>query len=141
MTQEAIFLPVCLLVFLTIAVLTLVPFIRIRAMKTGRAHVKDFRYGESATVPGDVSLPNRDYMNLLELPVLFYVVVLAVYATKQVDALYISLAWGFFAARLLHSAVHLTYNNVKHRFMAFGLGLAFLLTMWIRFGMSILAAS
>jgi hypothetical protein len=141
MTQEAIFLPVCLLAFLTIAVLTLVPFTRIRAMKTGRAHVKDFRYGESANVPGDVSLSNRDYMNLLELPVLFYVVCLALYATKRVDDVYIYLAWGFFAARLLHSIVHLTYNNVLHRFIVFGLGLAVLITMWVRFGMSLLAAS
>lgn len=140
MAQEAIFLPVCVLAFFTFAVLTLVPLVRIRAARSGRVHVKDFRYGESTSVPGDVSLPNRDYMNLLELPILFYVVCLSIYATKQVDDTYVYLAWGFVVARLLHSVVHLTYNNVLHRLVAFGLGFACLIPMWIRFGMAMLAA-
>ena len=33
----------------------------------------DFRLGESANVPENIKLVNRNYMNLLELPVLFYV--------------------------------------------------------------------
>lgn len=105
MTQDAIFLPVSVLVLMTVAVLGLVPLTRIRAARSGRVHVKDFRFGESANVPGDVSLPNRDYMNLLELPVLFYVICLALFATQKVDDTYIMLAWGFVAARLAHSLV------------------------------------
>jgi hypothetical protein len=137
MTPESIFLPVCALAFWTFIVLTLVPIVRIRAAQAGRAHVKDFRYGESANVPGDVTLPNRDYMNLLELPVLFYVVCIALYVTKQVDDTYIYLAWGFVAARVLHSLVHLTYNNVLHRLAAFAIGIAFLIPMWLRFAMGL----
>src|ERR1700741_2796335 len=46
---------------------------RFRAVFGGRATRDDFKFGESPAVPGDVSIPNRNFMNLLELPVLFYV--------------------------------------------------------------------
>ena len=103
MTQDAILLPMCVLAIWTILVLGLVPIRRVAASRAGRTHVKDYRYGESANVPGDVSLPNRNYMNLLELPVLFYAACLALVATKRVDQLYLWLAWAFVAARLVHS--------------------------------------
>ena len=132
MTQDAILLPMCVLAIWTILVLGLVPIRRVAASRAGRTHVKDYRYGESANVPGDVSLPNRNYMNLLELPVLFYAVCLALVATKRVDQLYLWLAWAFVAARLVHSLVHIGYNNVLHRLVAFGLGVMIVQAMWGR---------
>jgi hypothetical protein len=65
MDQAAIFLPMCALVALTFAVLLLVPVARFRAATHGKVTVGDFRYGESERVPGIVSLPNRNLMNLL----------------------------------------------------------------------------
>lgn len=140
MGGTAIFLPVAALAIWTFAILFLVPIARIGAARSGRVRAKDFRYGESANVPGDVSLPNRDYMNLLELPVLFYVVAIAVHVTGKSDALYVGLASAFVALRIAHSIVHLAYNNVLHRLVAFGLGAVCLLAMWIRFGVSLLIA-
>jgi hypothetical protein len=131
MPQEII-LPMAALVGWTLIVLTLVPIIRVRAVTSGRAHVKDFRYGESSGVPGDVSLPNRDYMNLLELPVLFYAACLVLLATNRIDPLMITLAWAFVAARIVHSLIHLTYNNVLHRLLAFAAGGFIVLVMWAR---------
>lgn len=61
-------------------------------------------------------------MNLLELPVLFYAICLAVYVTHRVDPLDVGLAWGFLALRVAHSLVHLGYNNVRHRLVVFGIG-------------------
>lgn len=129
---QDIILPMAALVFWTLIVLTLIPIIRARAAFNGRVHVKDFRYGESASVPGDVSLPNRDYMNLLELPVLFYAACLVLLATNRVDPLMISLAWTFVAARVVHSLIHLTTNNVIHRLLAFACGVIIVLAMWGR---------
>ena len=51
-----IVLPMAALALWTLIVLSLVPVARIRAARAGRVHVKDFRYGESPNVPGDVSL-------------------------------------------------------------------------------------
>jgi hypothetical protein len=77
-------------------------------------------------------------MNLLELPLLFYVVCLALYITLSVDALALALAWLYFALRLVHSLVHLTYNNVFHRLGAFAASAVVLGALWVRFGVALL---
>jgi hypothetical protein len=134
---ERILYPMIALAGLTFVVLLRIPYVRFTAGFAGRVKVKDFRYGESANVPGDVSLPNRNLMNLLELPVLFYVVCLACYVTRSVDALAVYLAWAFVAARLVHSAIHLSYNNVYHRLAAYAASGVLLLALWIRFALAI----
>jgi hypothetical protein len=138
MDQAAIFLPMCALAAWTFAVLLLIPFARFRAAWHGKVNAGDFRFGESARVPGAVSLPNRNLMNLLELPVLFYVVCLALYITLSVDVAAVVLAWLFFALRAAHSLVHLTYNNVFHRLSVYAASSVVLLVLWIRFTVALL---
>ncbi len=84
MEPARILWPMVALVALTFAVLLLIPLARFRAAARGQVSARDFRYGESSNVPGEVSLPNRNLMNLLELPVLFYVVCLAFFVTGKV---------------------------------------------------------
>lgn len=131
--MSAIFYPVAALVTLTFAVALLVPYARFRAAFRGQVTAKDFRYGESANVPGVVSLPNRNLMNLLELPILFYVVCIALYVTRTVDDAAIVLAWLYVALRGAHSVVHLSYNNVFHRLAVYAASNVVLLVLWIRF--------
>jgi hypothetical protein len=133
MDQAAIFLPMCALAAWTFAVLLLIPIARFRAGAQGRVNVGDFRYGESARVPGAVSLPNRNFMNLLELPMLFYVVCLALYVTLSVDRGAVALGWLYFALRVAHSLVHLTYNNVFHRLGCYAASSVVLAVLWLRF--------
>jgi len=121
MNQALILFPMLALMGWTFVVLTMMGFRRIGAVQTGRVHVREFAFGETAAVPADVALVNRNYMNLLELPVLFYAVSLAYYVTRQADAAALALAWAYVALRLAHSAVHLTSNRVFHRLMAFAL--------------------
>jgi hypothetical protein len=117
---------------LTFLVLLLIPRARFSAAARGEVKAKDFRYGESGNVPGVVSIPNRNLMNLLELPVLFYVVCLGFYVTAKVDASAVYMAWAFVGLRAAHSAVHLTYNNVFHRLVAYAAGAAVLFLLWVR---------
>ena len=133
MRPEAIFWPVGALAMLTFVVLLQIPLRRFRAGFAKRVGYGDFRYGESANVPGDVSLPNRNYMNLLELPVLFYVLCLALYATGRVTATMVALAWAYVCLRVAHSIVHLTYNDVRHRGLAFAASNIVLVAMWAMF--------
>jgi hypothetical protein len=133
MDAKAILWPMGALVGLTFIVLLQIPLRRFRAGFARRVNYGDFRYGESANVPGDVSLPNRNYMNLLELPVLFYVLCLSLHATAHVTAATFWLAWAYVAFRALHSVVHLTYNNVRHRGLAFAASNIVLAVMWVRF--------
>jgi hypothetical protein len=118
------------LAFWTFTVLLLIPFQRFRAAFAGRVSAEDFKFGESGNVPGDVSIPNRAMMNLLELPVLFYIVCLTFYVSNGVDATVIELAWVYVGLRLAQTLIHLTYNNVFHRLTVFGVGNFVLVSLW-----------
>jgi len=71
--------------------------------------------------PPEVSNPSDNLKNLFELPTIFYAAVLYLFATQQVDAVYLVAAWGFFAFRILHSAVHCTFNLVPLRFWLYAI--------------------
>ena len=133
MNQTLIFAPMGAAAALTFAVLLLVPIARFRAAFAGQVTAEDFKLGESATVPPGVSIPNRNYMNLLELPTLFFPVCLMFYVTHRVDGAVLFTAWAFVALRVLHSAIHLTYNNVFHRLTAFAAANLALATLWAMF--------
>ena len=133
MPQELIFIPMGAMALLTFTVLGLIPARRFRAVFAGRARPDDFKFGESAAVPGDVSIPNRNYMNLLELPMLFYVGGLMYYVAGRLDEAALIVAWVYVALRALHSVIHLTYNNVIHRLTAFALSNFVLMAFWLLF--------
>lgn len=137
MRDITILFPVLALALWTLVVLTLIPIARIRAARLGQVKVGDFRYGESASVPPNVSLPNRNYMNLLELPLLFYVVCLVAFVGGVVSPLAVSLAWAFVGLRVVHSVIHLTYNNVLHRLAAFATGNVILALLLVQTALSL----
>lgn len=120
MQATAIFLPALLLMFWTLTVLILVPIRRVKAVMHKRITPKDFSHGESPNVPPDVALPNRIFMNLLEVPVLFYVVAFMAYLTNLVNEVTVGLAWAYVALRFVHSGIYFTYNHVGHRALVFG---------------------
>ena len=131
-TSPAILYPLFALAGLTASVQLLIPVARVRAALRGKVAVDDFRFGESAAVPAAVSIPNRNYMNLLEFPLLAYVVCLLAYVATSVTPLMVALAWSYVALRTLHSAIHLTYNQVAHRALAFGASNIVLVVLWIQ---------
>jgi hypothetical protein len=132
MNQVGILYPVAALAALTFAVLLLIPFQRFKAAGQKRVVADDFKLGESTNVPPEVSIPNRNYMNLLELPVLFYVVCLAIFVTQATTPRAIAFAWAYVGLRALHSLVHLTYNKVFHRLILFALSNVALITLWVQ---------
>ena len=123
--------PVFALAAWTFLVLLLIPFYRFRAGRRREIRSEDFKYGESATVPPYVSIPNRNYMNLLELPILFYVVCLLIFVTSSTSSQAIQLAWAYVVLRIIHSLIHLSYNNVMHRLTAFALSNFALISLWV----------
>lgn len=119
MKQTAILWPVLGLIAWTFLVLVQVPIRRFRAYFAGRVVASDFRFGESGNVPADVGLPNRVFMNLVEVPILFYVVCILFLVTNNVTLVGVSFAWLYFGLRVAHSLIYLTYNHVVHRFAVF----------------------
>lgn len=141
MQNPAIVYPVLALAAWTFLVLLLIPFYRVRAGLRREIKTDDFKFGESASVPPYVSIPNRNYMNLLELPMLFYVVCLLLYVTAGGSAIAIKLAWAYVILRIIHSFIHLSYNNVMHRLTAFAISNFVLVALWIVAGMRVASYS
>src|ERR671916_730882 len=103
MRQELILLPMAALVALTFAVSLLLVRARFRAAKLRQVTAADFRLGESERVPPHVAVINRNYMNLLQAPVLFYVASLAFFTAGEVDRTALVLAWAYVGARAAHT--------------------------------------
>lgn len=137
MLKTAILYPIFALALWTSLVLLQIPIARFRSALKREIVADDFKYGESASVPAHVSIPNRNYMNLLELPVLFYVVCLLIYVTGSASQAMVTVAWVYVALRVLHSVIHLSYNHVIHRLVVFAASNAVLATLWVLAGLKI----
>lgn len=138
-TSTAIFGPVFVLAAWTIAVLLRMAFLRITKATRGELSPGDFALGESPAVPQQVALPNRNYMNLLELPLLFYVVCVMAYVTATASPVVVTLAWLYVALRIVHTLIHLLYNNVLHRLVAFAASNFVLVAIWVAVGVALYA--
>jgi len=141
MNPESILLPMAALAALTFVVLLVIPYKRIGAGRKGLVTYRDFKYGESEKVPPDVRIPNRNLMNLLEMPMLFYVACVTFYVTKRVDVSVVVLAWVYVGLRVVHSAVHLTYNRVRDRLIVYAASNVVLAILWIRVFRALLSVS
>lgn len=138
--SASLLLPVAALALLTLMVLLLVPFARVRGVRAGLIAIDDFKHGESTRVPAHVALPNRVFMNLLEVPVLFYLACVVAVITGQAGSLLVMLAWAYVALRVLHAAIYLSYNHVLHRLAAFAASNAVVAALWVIIGWKLLPA-
>ena len=127
MKHPELLYPVFFLASWTFAVLIRMAWLRLRC----GAGADAFRYGESAEVPTRVTLANRNYMNLLELPLLFYTVCLMLHQCDRLPDHAVALAWAYAGLRVLHSLIHMTYNRVLHRLLAFAASNAVLAMLWV----------
>lgn len=136
-TGTAILAPVFALAAWTLVPLLMIAYRRLQAGFNGTVAPREYALGESGCVPPAVSLPNRNYMNLLELPLLFYVVCLIAFVTGSASGAVIALAWGYVALCVVHSLIHITYNHVLHRFLAFASSNVALLVIWVLVGAAV----
>ncbi|PKA15895.1 MAPEG family protein [Leptospira haakeii] len=133
MQKEYWLLPIGALALLTFFVLLQIPIRRLYAGIIGKVIADDFKFGESKNVPQWVSIANRNYMNLLEIPLLFYLICLIQYLTGSNDSLNFQLAWIYVGLRTIHSSIHLTYNNVIHRLIIFATSNLILFGIWVNY--------
>ena len=81
--------------------------------------------------PARVLQISNAYHNQLELPVLFYVVVLLAFASQTLDVTLLVLSWLFVLSRLVHAYIHVTSNRLDRRTGVFGISAIALLLMWV----------
>jgi hypothetical protein len=122
MNQTAILLPFVGTMLLTIVVWSYMYARRIPFILRNNLLPQQLTPSELARLsPAAVSNPSDNLKNLFELPTIFYAAVLYLYVTQQVDGLYLVAAWFFFGFRILHSAVHCTFNFVPLRFWLYAI--------------------
>lgn len=128
-----ILFPVFAQVALTFGIGVWLASLRFAAVKRGDLSPRYFAINRGGEVPEYLAKVNNNYNNLLELPVLFYLVTVLLYVTGGVEPAQIILAWVFVASRYVHSYIHTTYNNIRHRLRSFMLGVITLISMWCLF--------
>jgi len=124
-------LAISALVLLTFCVALTVVTTRRNAVIRGEIPFSYYRVFRGAEPTDLVLKTTNNFKNLLETPTLFYVVCILAIVLKYETTLMMSLAWLYVLLRVVHSYIHLTYNNVIHRLYAFGSSLIVILIMFV----------
>ncbi len=124
-------LPVCAMAGITFVVWVRMYLVRIPEMRRRRIHPQSV--ATSATKAGvfDDTRASDNFVNLFEVPVLFYVAVFTAILGGLVTPLTLGLAWVYVGLRALHSAVQCSYNKVMHRFTIYSTSCLVLLALWL----------
>tara|TARA_R110000772_G_scaffold47928_11_gene109367 strand:- start:951 stop:1355 length:405 start_codon:yes stop_codon:yes gene_type:complete len=118
------------MVFLTAVIGLLSLTVRIKAAREGKVNLKYFKLMSGHEVPENIAVTTRAYNNQFELPVLFYVVSVLYLFLMPNDLVGLVLAWLFVFSRYIHAFIHLNYNHIIHRMLAFLFGFVCVMLMW-----------
>lgn len=125
------FYPMVVMVLLILLIGVVAVKARFASVKNGELSPKYFKLMHGENVPVSVIKTTRCFNNQFEIPVLFYVVC-TLYISLGVENLVgIIFAWLFVAFRYFHAYVHLTYNHVMHRMLAFWLAFICVIILWL----------
>lgn len=128
--NNLIFFPIIFQVILTLSLYVLLSTRKNRAAKEGK--VDESRRGVFDDAwPVDVVVVSNCIRNQFELPVLFYVLSILLWALKAVDYVSLAIAGLFVASRIAHSIVHTGSNHVPTRRRIFMFGTLLILVMSI----------
>ena len=138
--QKLILLPLIAQVFLTIVVSIILYRTRVSEMKKKRIHPQSLATAaETKERLKSVANPADNFTNLFEMPVLFYVASIVLYVTQMVDWIFVALMATFVFFRCIHSAIHITYNKVMHRFYLYAVSTLLLWTVWAMIAIRIIS--
>lgn len=138
MNQTAIFWPMIAHVALVFGIYVLMFRRRKAAVQAGSARISQFR--ENQNEPAESLFVRNNLANQYELPVLFHIACLALYAVAGAGLFALVLAWIFVLSRYVHAYIHVTTNRIRYRQMAFTVGFVVLAIMWLMLALHLLAA-
>lgn len=125
--------PVFCLVILTFFMIAATGITRLISVRRRQVHPRYYVLMSGDTPPDYVQKIGRNMANLLEVPVLFYLLAVLVILFEISSQLLVDLAWLYVVLRLVHSIIHISYNNVPHRLIVFVLSVVTLMIMWLQF--------
>lgn len=120
MEPKLIFWPVLAQVALTIFMFFRLAIVKARSLRAGDVDLSR-RALHADAWPDYVLQVTNNVRNQFEMPVLFYVVALGLWALGEVDAATLTLAWSYVAFRVVHAYIHTGSNIVKYRLKVFQL--------------------
>ena len=136
--MSAIFWPVIALAGLTAAIWVLMYVRRIAEIRSARIDPQSLATSEMASNKLHNVSAADNFSNLLETPVLFYTICIIVYVVGEVTPFQLGLAWLYVALRAVHSLIHVSYNRVLHRWLAYVASTLCLFVMWANFAISLM---
>lgn len=123
--------PIFTLAIYTIAMVGVLGAVRFVAVQRKQVHPGYFKTFDGKRPPEFVVGLGRNYSNLLEMPILFYLAgVLAIVLNIVHDDMVLC-AWAYVISRFAHSVFHIFFNNPLHRLMVFSISVVFLVLMWV----------
>ncbi|TQV75002.1 hypothetical protein FLL45_08655 [Aliikangiella marina] len=137
--QTLLVLPAVLMVFLTFTILFSLGFKRFKAAKNREVDPKYYKLYQNGTEPESCRKFARNYENLFEIPLLFYIGIILTLVLKLECWSMVYVAWAYAVLRILHSYIHCSTNKVLWRFRIFVLSSLVLMAYWIILAVKILA--
>jgi hypothetical protein len=119
-----------MMVLLTFIIGVLTVKVRFASVRNREVNPKFYKLMQGQEVPEIVTKTTRCFNNMFETPVLFYVVCSLYFASDIESVVGIIFAWLFVALRYIHAYIHLTYNHVVHRLIAFGCAFLCIMVLW-----------
>ncbi len=131
--NDPIWQPCIAMVALTALVWVKLYWDRLSEMRAKRIDPQDLATARAAA--GRLERPEAadNFRNLFEIPVLFYLLCVALAVNGGSTQAFVAAAWVYVVLRALHSLIHVTYNRVTHRFLVYVGSTLLLFGMWIAF--------
>lgn len=123
--------PIFAVFVLTFIIGVIAVVLRFRSVKQGNVKIKYYRTMQGQEVPEIIIKSTRCFNNMFEVPVLFYVGAVLFVSLGLTNTIALYAAWAFVVFRVIHTFIHLTYNNVLHRMLFFWFGVIAVLVMWV----------
>jgi len=140
MTINDLFFPALAQAGLTFVLLVWMGRVRLRSLSTEKVRVSQIALGQRAW-PEPVQRVSNAFHNQLELPILFYAAILFAIQAHYLSGVFLSLAWAFVTARIVHVLIQTSGRNIRLRFVAFAVGTILLAVMWALLTAHIIAST
>jgi len=135
--DAAVFTPAIAMVALTAVVWLRMLSDRVGEMRARKIHPQQLATPRLVAQKLENLQSADNFRNLLEVPVLFYVLCGYLAITKLTSVLLLACAWGYVVLRAYHSYIQLTHNTVMRRFQVYVASCIVLAAMWVMFAVKL----
>ncbi len=105
---------------------------RFRALSKREVSVSSFHTYAPENLTEELIIRSRHFDNQFQVPILFFVALIAALYCRTADWFTVGLATCFFLSRIVHSFIHLGTRSIRARAGTYFVGWIILLGLWIK---------